>query len=186
MCPLQTPEATPPASPRDRQAKAAAQAKRGSTVSPGEAALAASAQWLEVLVCCQAVASLPPSALSLMSDLVQLLYYHGSGVAQLGAAADGQDMQLLSPVVQVRQVMITADRRNMWLHVCSVCVVTVSVGLLGTGRTCSCRLRSPACEADDALVLHMCRLRMCRLHMSAGSQCKACSLRSRVAVLLVQ
>ena len=94
---------TPPASPRDRQAKAAAQAKRGSTVSPGEAALTASAQWLEVLVCCLAVASLPPSALSLMSDLVQLLYYHGSGVAQLGAAADGQDMQLLSHVVQVRQ-----------------------------------------------------------------------------------
>ena len=103
MCPLQTPEVTPPASPRDRQAKAAAQAKRGSTVSPGEAALTASAQWLEVLVCCQAVATLPPSALSLMSDLVQLLYYHGSGVAQLGAAADGQDMQLLSHVVQVRE-----------------------------------------------------------------------------------
>ncbi|BDA40960.1 hypothetical protein COCOBI_01-6140 [Coccomyxa sp. Obi] len=51
--------------------------KRGSTVSPGAEALAFAARWLALLSCAMAQRPLPTHALELMSDLVQLLYYHG-------------------------------------------------------------------------------------------------------------
>ena len=46
-------------------------------MSPGAEALAFAARWLALLSCALAQRPLPTHALELMSDLVQLLYYHG-------------------------------------------------------------------------------------------------------------
>ena len=53
-----------------------APAVRGSTSSPGPAALQLAAQWLQLLTLVLAQQQLPSSGLTLVSDLVQLLFYH--------------------------------------------------------------------------------------------------------------
>lgn len=92
-----TPDSSPPDSPRTTPAP-----KRGSTTSPGQEALTAGGRWLAILVCCHYKTGLDAGGLSLINDLVQLLYYHGSGIAQnhQDDARDGT-VHLLSPVVQV-------------------------------------------------------------------------------------
>jgi len=92
-----TPDSSPPDSPRTPPPP-----KRGSTTSPGQEALTAGGRWLAILVCCHHKTGLDAGALSLINDLVQLLYYHGSGVAQKHRddESDGA-AHLLSPVVQV-------------------------------------------------------------------------------------
>ncbi|KAL0036203.1 hypothetical protein WJX79_007899 [Trebouxia sp. C0005] len=91
-----TPDSSPPDSPRTTPAP-----KRGSTTSPGQEALTAGGRWLAILVCCHYKTGLDAGGLSLINDLVQLLYYHGSGIAQnhQDDARDGT-VHLLSPVVQ--------------------------------------------------------------------------------------
>ena len=97
-----TPDSSPPESPRTPPPP-----KRGSTTSPGQEALATGARWLAALVCCQHKAALAADALSLVNDLVQLLYYHGSGVAHsLTADTCDTTVHLLSPVVQVSHCCI--------------------------------------------------------------------------------
>ena len=92
-----TPDSSPPDSPRTPPPP-----KRGSTTSPGQDALATGARWLAALVCCQHTAGLAPDGLCLVNDLVQLLYYHGSGVAHSLEVDDcDTTVHLLSPVVQV-------------------------------------------------------------------------------------
>lgn len=93
-----TPESSPPESPRTPLPP-----KRGSTTSPGQEALATGARWLAAVVCCHHKAGLAADGLSLVNDLVQLLYYHGSGVAHSLTLDDcDTTVHLLSPVVQVR------------------------------------------------------------------------------------
>lgn len=54
-----------------------APAQRGSTTYPGAAAMALAADWTVVLALCfGSTGALPRPAASLLSDLVQLLYYH--------------------------------------------------------------------------------------------------------------
>ena len=92
-----TPDSSPPDSPRTPPPP-----KRGSTTSPGQEALTAGGRWLAVLVCCHHKAGLDAGGQSLINDLVQLLYYHGSGVAQQhGDDESDATAHLLSPVVQV-------------------------------------------------------------------------------------
>ena len=94
---------SPEGSPHD-SARSSRPPKRGSTTSPGQEALSKAAHWLALLVCCHVKAGLAPDGLVLINDLVQLLYYHGSNVAQ-----DSEDEQtdetihLLSPLVQASQ-----------------------------------------------------------------------------------
>jgi len=92
-----TPDSSPPDSPRTPPPP-----KRGSTTSPGQEALTAGGRWLAILVYCHHKTGLDAGGLSLINDLVQLLYYHGSGVAQKHRddESDGT-AHLLSPVVQV-------------------------------------------------------------------------------------
>ena len=95
---LQTsPDSSPSDSPRTPPPP-----RRGSTTSPGQEALGTAGQWLAVLVCCHHQAGLAPDGLALVNDLVQLLYYHGSGVAHSMTPGDcDTTVHLLSPVVQV-------------------------------------------------------------------------------------
>lgn len=80
--------------------------KRGSTVSPGNEALASAARWLALLSCAMAQRPLPAHALELMSDLVQLLYYHGTDAPQ-GTNDRGRSS---SPLVQVSEHYIVSCR----------------------------------------------------------------------------
>jgi hypothetical protein len=97
-----TPDSSPPDSPRTPPPP-----KRGSTTSPGQEALTAGGRWLAILVYCHHKTGLDAGGLSLINDLVQLLYYHGSGVAQKHRddESDGT-AHLLSPVVQVRDLTL--------------------------------------------------------------------------------
>ena len=127
---LQTsPASTPPDSPRTPPPP-----KRGSTTSPGQEALATGGRWLAILVCCHHKAGLPTHALSLVSDLVQLLYYHGSGVSQIHKEDDTNgDVHLLSPVVQVSDCIpdschVPLDCAfHMWLVDCNKKVAQTGV-----------------------------------------------------------
>ena len=92
-----SPDSSPPDSPRTPPPP-----KRGSTTSPGQETLAAAGRWLTVLVCSHHTSGLLGDALSLLNDLMQLLYYHGSSVAQSDRHSSADDnVHLLSPVVQV-------------------------------------------------------------------------------------
>ncbi|DBA95921.1 TPA: hypothetical protein ACH3X1_001448 [Trebouxia sp. C0004] len=97
-----TPDSSPPDSPRTPPPP-----KRGSTTSPGQEALIAGGRWLAILVCCHHKSGLDTGGLSLINDLVQLLYYHGSGVAQNHRDDQSHGIaHLLSPVVQECMEMI--------------------------------------------------------------------------------
>ena len=118
-----TPESSPPESPRTPRPP-----KRGSTTSPGQEALYTGSRWLAALVCCHHKAELAADGLALLNDLVQLLYYHGSGVAHT-LTVDGCDtsVHLLSPVVQV----------SLETH---MCIPTRAKATQHFGATCSLRL----------------------------------------------
>ena len=49
---------------------------RGATASPGPEALFVAARWLQLLTLILAQQQLPSSGLALVSELVQLLFYH--------------------------------------------------------------------------------------------------------------
>lgn len=97
-----------PEGSRHDSARSSRPPKRGSTTSPGQEALSKAAHWLALLVCCHVKAGLAPDGLVLINDLLQLLYYHGSNVAQ-----DSDDEQtdetihLLSPLVQASKAALT-------------------------------------------------------------------------------
>ena len=108
---------SPGGSPQD-SARASQPPKRGSTTSPGPEALSKAAHWLALLVCCHVKAGLAPDGLVLVNDLVQLLYYHGSNVAQSSEAeATDENIHLLSPLVQVRLAMLGHRERDEVQHV---------------------------------------------------------------------
>lgn len=108
---------SPGGSPQD-SARSSQPPKRGSTTSPGPEALSKAAHWLALLVCCHVKAGLAPDGLVLVNDLVQLLYYHGSNVAQsCEDEATDENIHLLSPLVQVRLVMLGHRKRDEVQHV---------------------------------------------------------------------
>ena len=105
--------AQPQASPGKRGA-AASQA--GSAASPGEPVLAAAGRWLALLACACAQGPLPPAALSLMNDLVQLLFYHATPKhAANGGTGPGSPAAPIATQVTTR----APESRDipLWLHV---------------------------------------------------------------------
>ncbi len=87
-------QASPQPSPGRRPGSAHAPA---STASPGAPILAAAARCLALLACAAAQQPLPPAGLALMSDLVQLLFYH----APPATADAAESTQPSSPLIAV-------------------------------------------------------------------------------------
>lgn len=102
QAPPLAPAAGPSVSPGRREHAAP---KRGSTVSPGPEALSLAAHWLALLSCAAARGSLPTPALVLMSDLVQLLYYHAPPASNASSITTDRG-RAGSPTIQVTISML--------------------------------------------------------------------------------
>ena len=72
--------------------------KKEPAAVPAPEAVQAAWQWVTLLCCTAAQTRLPPAALQLLSDLVQLLYYH----AQQGASGPGLVSDQADPKSQLQ------------------------------------------------------------------------------------